>query len=256
MKRAKGILIAVLCLIIVGCASYIAYYYLSQKDNEKVYEEVQKTAIKEVEEPKDTQEEPEEEKVQIPIDFATLQAQNPDIYAWIQIEGTNINYPVAQSATDNQFYLDHTIDGTAGLPGSIYTENLNSKEFTDYNTVMYGHDMRDGSMFQNLHNYADPTYMQEHPYVVIYTPTKKLTYEIFAAVTYDDRHVLYSYNFLSPDSRQQFLDSIYNGRSLGNIIRDDVQVTTNNRLLTLSTCVTGQDDKRFLVEAVLISEEK
>ena len=69
--------------------------------------------------------------MEIPIDFAQLQAQNPDIYAWIQIDGTNINYPVAQSATDNEYYLNHTIEGQEGYPGSIYTENWNTKEFTD-----------------------------------------------------------------------------------------------------------------------------
>ena len=255
MKNGKKILIALLVLIIVGCIGYIAYYYVTKNSNEKVYEEVQKTAVKEETEPKET-EPAQESHVEIPIDFASLQAQNPDIYAWIQIEGTNINYPIAQSETNNAYYLDHTIDGTAGLPGSIYTENWNSKEFTDYNTVIYGHDMRDGSMFQNLHNYADSTYMQEHPNVVIYTPNKKFTYEIFAAVTYDDRHILHSFNFTFPEERQAFLDSLQSSRNLGNIIRDDVQVTTDSRLLTLSTCVTGQDDKRFLVGAVLISEEQ
>ena len=160
-----------------------------------------------------------------------------------------------QSATDNEYYLNHTIEGQEGYPGSIYTENWNTKEFTDFNTVIYGHDMKDGSMFQNLHNYADASYMQQHPNVVIYTPEKKFTYQIFAAVVYDDRHILHSFDYAFADQRQAFLDSIYNSRNLGNVIRDDVSVNTDSRILTLSTCMTGQDDKRFLVEAVLISEE-
>lgn len=162
--------------MIIGSVFYIGYYYVTQNKNEKVYKKLQKEVVKQ--ESKEEEPQTEESHVEIPIDFAQLQAQNPDIYAWIQIDGTNINYPVAQSATDNEYYLNHTIEGQEGYPGSIYTENWNTKEFTDFNTVIYGHDMKDGSMFQNLHNYADASYMQQHPNVVIYTPEKKLTYQI------------------------------------------------------------------------------
>lgn len=253
MKKSRKILIGILICVIIGSVFYIGYYYVTQNKNEKVYKKLQKEVVKQ--ESKEEEPQTEESHVEIPIDFAQLQAQNPDIYAWIQIDGTNINYPVAQSATDNEYYLNHTIEGQEGYPGSIYTENWNTKEFTDFNTVIYGHDMKDGSMFQNLHNYADASYMQQHPNVVIYTPEKKLTYQIFAAVVYDDRHILHSFDYAFADQRQAFLDSIYNSRNLGNVIRDDVSVNTDSRILTLSTCMTEQDDKRFLVEAVLISEE-
>lgn len=252
MKRSRKVLIGILLCVIIGSVSYIGYYYWTQSKNEKIYKEMQKEVIK-PERVKET--DPEVAQAEIPIDFAQLQAQNPDIYAWIQIEGTNINYPIVQSAVDNEYYLNHTVEGQEGYPGSIYTENWNTKTFTDFNTVIYGHDMKDGSMFQNLHNYADASYMQQHPQVVIYTPEKKFTYEIFAAVVYDDRHVLHSFDYAFADQRQAFLDSIYNARNLGNVIREDVSVNTENRIVTLSTCMTGQDDKRFLVEAVLISEE-
>ena len=177
MKKSRKILIGILVCIIIGCVSYIAYYYMKQDRNEKVYEEVQKEAVKPVEEKEE--ETSQESHVEIPINFEELQAKNPDIYAWIQIDGTNINYPLVQSATDNEYYLNHTIEGQEGYPGSIYTENGNTKEFTEFNTVIYGHDMKDGSMFQNLHNYTDMTYMQQHPNVIIYTPDQKLTYQIF-----------------------------------------------------------------------------
>ena len=168
MKKSRKILIGILICVIIGSVFYIGYYYVTQNKNEKVYKKLQKEVVKQ--ESKEEEPQTEESHVEIPIDFAQLQAQNPDIYAWIQIDGTNINYPVAQSATDNEYYLNHTIEGQEGYPGSIYTENWNTKEFTDFNTVIYGHDMKDGSMFQNLHNYADASYMQQHPNVVdLYT---------------------------------------------------------------------------------------
>ena len=98
--------------------------------------------------------------------------------------------------------------------------------------------------------------MQQHPNVIIYTPDQKLTYQIFAATVYDDRHILYSFDFAFEEERQKFLDSIYNAKDLGKVIREDVSVNTDSRILTLSTCMTGQDEKRFLVEAVLVNEEK
>ena len=262
MSTGRKVLFCLFAILFVGALTYGGLYIHSQREREKVYQdmETEKDSV-ETEEEKvqmtETEDIAQEETVKpdIPVDFEKLQKENPDIYAWIQIDGTNINYPVAQSATDNEYYLNHTIEGQEGYPGSIYTENWNTKEVTDFNTVIYGHDMKDGSMFQNLHNYADASYMQQHPNVVIYTPEKKLTYQIFAAVVYDDRHILHSFDYAFADQRQAFLDSIYNSRNLGNVIRDDVSVNTDSRILTLSTCMTGQDDKRFLVEAVLISEE-
>lgn len=252
MKKGAKIVIALLLAIIVACVGYIAYDVISKEQRGNVYDELQATAVKKIPETKKAP----EEQVEIPIDFAALQAQNPDIYAWIQIEGTNINYPILQSATDDGYYLDYTADHQYGLPGSIYTEgSVNTKEFTEFNTLIYGHDMRDGSMFQNLHKYTDETFMDEHRTVIIYTPEKKLTYQIFAAVVYDDRHIMHSFDFQLEGERQAFLDSIEMQRDFGNIVKNDVEVTPDSRIITMSTCMTGQDDKRFIVGAVLVNEE-
>lgn len=252
MKKSAKIVIALLLTVIVACVGYIAYDFVSKQQRGKVYEELQTTAVKEIPETKKAP----EEKVEIPIDFDALHETNPDIYAWIQIDGTNINYPILQSATDDGYYLDYTVDRRYGLPGSIYTEgSVNTKEFTEFNTLIYGHDMRDGSMFQNLHNYSDETFMDEHRTVIIYTPEKKLTYQVFAAVVYDDRHIMHSFDFSVEAGRQAFLDSIEMNRDFGNIVKNDVEVTTDSRIITMSTCMTGQDDKRFIVGAVLVNEE-
>lgn len=248
MKKYRKIIILILFMIIAGCLAYIVYYYVKKEENEQVYDRIREEVVQ-------TEPEETESGLVIPIDFAALQSQNPDVYAWIRIDDTNIDYPVLQSETDNEYYLNHTIDGTEGYPGSIYTENWNSKNFTDYNTVIYGHEMRDGTMFHDLLSYADMEYMTEHPEIVIYTPDKKFTYEIFAYVEFDDRHILHSFDFAFRQGRQKFLDELQNARSLNNQFREDVEVTADDRLLTLSTCKPGYDDKRILVEAVLTNEE-
>ena len=141
MKKRVGKILFWLCIVVcVLGVAYIAIYYFRKDKNEDVYQKVQK----QVEEKK--QEEDAEDE--IPIDFASLKETNPDIYAWIEIPDTNVNYPIVQSADDDSYYLNHTIDGQEGYPGSIYTEKVNAKDFSDFNTVIYGHDMKDGSMFK------------------------------------------------------------------------------------------------------------
>lgn len=253
MKEKTRKVLRVLCaIVLIGCAAYIAFYYGSRAASRKAYDDVKKTAktdkVKKPEAPV------EEKKEDIPIDFAALQSQNPDVYAWIQIPDTNVDYPILQSATDDTYYLEHTIDGVEGYPGSIYTESVNSKDFTDFNTVIYGHDMKDGSMFKHLHKFEDMNFLLEHPEVIIYTPEHKYVYRIFAAVEYNDRHIMYSFDFSNNEGRQAFLDSIYNVTSMTKNIRDDISVGVDDKILTLATCIGGKPDKRFLVEAVLTNE--
>lgn len=254
-------LIIFLCAIAVG----IGYTVKLQRENKKYQELVKEAHVTETPtaEPEATQKptaepeaetEQEKEKPEIPIDFDALQKENSEIYAWIQIPDTEIDYPIAQRIGDDSYYLNHTIDGTEGLPGSIYTETQTSTDFSDFNTVIYGHKMKNGTMFGTLTQYADPDYMASHPQIFIYTPEHIFTYEVFAAVTYDNRHILNSFDFSSQKGRQEYLDSIQSVRNFSTHFRDDLMATTEDRILTLSTC-NGNDDQRFLLEAVLKDEQ-
>lgn len=248
-KNPRRILGVFLLALAAACLGGLIYYKVSQSSKEDVYQKVQKTAV---DEEKKQEEGPEYVS---PIDFEELQKLNADIYAWIEIPGTAINYPVVQSPDDDGYYLNHTIEGQEGYPGAIYTECQNAKDFSDYNTVIYGHNMKDGSMFMGLHAYEDPQYLQEYNKVVIYTPEHQYTYQIFAAVIYSDSHILNSYDFENEEERQLYLDSIYASRSMQSSIDDSVEVDTQSKLLTLSTCIGGQPNQRFLVEAVLTDEK-
>ena len=190
------------------------------------------------------------------IDFEQLKAEtNEDIYAWIYIPDTNVDYPVPQHPTDDTYYLNYNIDGTKGYPGCIYSEMENSKDFTDFNTVLYGHNMKNGSMFHDLHQFKDELFMQEHPYVYIYMPDKTLKYEIYGAYQYDDRHLLYSFDYSSEKSRQGYLDDIFGIKSMSAVFNKDAVVTADSHILTLSTCVGGQSTRRFLVQGVLLNDD-
>ncbi len=117
------------------------------------------------------------------IDFKAWQNVNPDVYAYIEIPGTTISYPVLQSSTQEEdYYLNTTVEKKAGLPGSIYTRMINDRNFTDPNTIIYGHDMADGSYFGSLKAYVDRSFFDSHRDIYIYLPNWQLHYQVIAEV--------------------------------------------------------------------------
>lgn len=256
MQNKRNILFWICMVIGIGALAFMLGWYISQRERGEVYESMQEEApVQEVPVSKDQMEVSREEvPVEIPVDFAELKEQNEDIYAWIRIADTVVDYPVVQHPSDDSYYLEYTVDHKKGLPGSLYTESLNAKDFSDYNTVIYGHNMKNGTMFGDLSRYKDAEYMKAHNQIQVYTPEHIYTYQIFAAVTYSNCHLLKVYDFTAESSRTRFLESLSEVRNLSSYIDDSVSVTAQDRILTLSTC-TGRNDERFLVEAVLIDEQ-
>lgn len=263
MDKKRQVLFLLFFIVLVGALTFGFLYLREEKQNEDIYdkmaqEQQQEETVTETPTPEVTEEstieDPAVSKPEIPIDFEKLQQENPDIYAWIRIPDTKIDYPVVQSPTDDAYYLNHTVEKKEGLPGSIYSESQNAKDFSDPNTVLYGHNMRNGSMFAGLHEYSDADYMAKHNEITVYTPEHILTYRVFAAVVYDNRHILNTINFREPTEFQAYLDSLKNARNMSNAYDDTVNVTTDDRLLTLSTC-NSNSEQRFILEAVLINEE-
>lgn len=224
---------------------------MSQEEMEALYDEHKAEVSEKTSEGQETAEDTVSVYEGCPVDFAGMWEVNADVYAWITVPGTVIDYPILQHATDNTYYLNYNIDGSYGYPGCIYTENMNSKEFTDNNTVIYGHNMKNGTMFAGLHQFEDANFFEKNDTILIYTPDKQLTYTIFAAYVYDDRHLLYSFNFADEAVYANYLDEILNMRSMNANIREDVEVTSADKIITLVTCMGNQPDKRLLVQAVL-----
>jgi sortase B len=187
-----------------------------------------------------------------PIDFESLQASNEDIYAWISIPDTKVDYPIAQHPTDDSYYLNHGADGIYSEYGCPYTELCDSNKFIEFNTVIYGHNMNDGSMFGALHDYEDEDFFKDHRTIYIYTKDHTYTYTVFAAVMYSDAHIPYYYDDDYEEDRNAFLESlqtdIVEDRS---IYYEDMDVTSDSKIVTLSTCDRKLRDNRFLVVAVM-----
>ena len=191
------------------------------------------------------------------IDFKKLQAYNKELVAWIYIPNTMIDYPIGRHEDEDQtYYLHYDMYGEPSYSGCIYMENLNKKDFTDNNTVLYGHNMRNGTMFKGLHKFEDKKFFDDNKYAYIYLPDRTLAYEIFSAYTTDDSHILSAYNFKDKKVYQRYLDMVTNPRYMGANMREGIVVTTDNTIITLSTCVGGSPENRYLVQGVLKYDKK
>ena len=181
---------------------------------------------------------------------------NPDIYAWIYIPGTNVDYPVAQSLVgDDSFYLSHNIYGSYQFSGTIYSQSMNRTDFRDPVTVLYGHNMLNGSMFASLHYFEDASFFNEHNTCFVRTKDKLLTYLIYSAYVYDDRHIMNSFNFNDEQVLLGYFDSTLNPRTYSGNVRQGVTLDSDSRVLTLSTCTNGSSNTRYLVQGVLVDEQ-
>lgn len=207
----------------------------------------------------DTAEEPEAYTGEIPeknIDFDELHATiSEDIYAWIYIPNTHVDYPIFQDPVDNTYYLTHNVDGSEGYPGCIYTENYNSKDFSDPHTVIYGHNMRDTTMFSDLHLYEDQTFFDNNRYVFIYTEDgQTLVYKIFAAYQTNNSHQLLNFDFSDKETLLEYLQNTPLRMQEPCIYDDTTKFSEDDQILTLSTCVIQerQFHLRYLVQALRV----
>ena len=180
------------------------------------------------------------------MDFTGLQAQNPDIIAWITIEELDIDYPVVQG-TDNSYYLDHTAEKIKNKLGALFLDFRARRDFTDFNSVIYGHYISSGKMFRYLSRMREKDWFGRVTQGLLYTPGKTYRLEFFAAALAGSRSDFYQYTFPSPYQCQAHLDMI---RARAAQYRD-IGVEAGDRLLTLSTCSYEYDGARTLVIARL-----
>lgn len=187
------------------------------------------------------------------LDWDKLYEENPDIYAWIYVPDTTVDYPVLQHPTDNTYYLEHNMDGSTGFPGCIYTENYNSTDFTDNNTVIYGHNLKDKTMFSSLHNFEDAALVNEDHYIYVYTEEKVWVYKIFGAYERDALHLLANEDMSNEYVYERYLNSISQIEDGIKNIRQDMEITEKDKIITLSTCTNHNSELRFLVQGVLLN---
>lgn len=177
---------------------------------------------------------------EVPANPREAAQANPDYVAWIEIKGTKVNYPVVKGA-DNEYYLNRTFLGNTNAAGAIFMDCRNAADFSSYHTLLYGHNVRSGSMFGTLDKYLDSAYMAANPAVTITVGEENLNYTVFHAAVYDMYDPVFSaLNFASPEELTAF--------AAGYGLPQGLSIS---RLLTLSTCTNNAENERVLVFAYL-----
>lgn len=179
-------------------------------------------------------------------DWDYLFSLNTDICAWIHM-APNISYPVTFCG-DNSFYLDHSFDKSYSRAGCIFINAGNHSDFTDRNTILYGHNMRNRSMFGSLKYYKDSSYVEKYPYIYIYLPSGYVyTYEIFNVFIGADGSAPYDIMMDSDSDMQEYIDNLP-------VIQKNI-ISSSAYMITLSTCAGINSSQRLIVQAVRISAE-
>ena len=176
--------------------------------------------------------------------FQPLLAINPDVVGWIRIEGTTVDYPVVQSE-DNSFYLDRGFDREPQAEGSIFMDYRNNISASDRHTILYGHNMKNKTMFASLLNYESSWYFKQHGTITFNTLNEESEWEIFSAYFTDTSHDYIRTDFIDEQGFTAFVQDIMD-RSLHH---SKAILTPEDRILTLSTCSPSGKDARFTVHA-------
>lgn len=238
MKALKKILLLLFGLCMVSLmaisGSKLLEYYNESRAGQAATDELVEQGVQ-------TSEVPAADEAPLDVDFSRLCSEYPDIAAWLYSEDTPINYPVMQ-AKDNSYYLKRLPDGSRNRNGSLFIDCANANDFSDLNTIIYGHNMKDGSMFGTLDEYAGQDYYEAHKVIWLLTPNGKYKLRPVAgyvtgadseayAIHYDSEEL---YTSLKAALSQSRFDS---GADILNI----------SRIVTLSTCAYDFDDARFVL---------
>ena len=255
-KKKKGDILLTLVLIIAICvfcfAAYNLYHiYTEYKKGSDEYNEISQMAVTD-RDPDELEKAGPDVQPQPPInvDFDKLRSVNEDVVGWIYVEALDdISYPVVQGK-DNDTYLHRTYEKNYNFAGTIFVDYENSRDFSDCNTLVYGHNMKNGSMFGHLRKFVqDKETYQKSKYFWILTPEKNFRYEIVSAYTTGVNSDTYTL-FKGPgDEFQEYLKKI---KDYSEIATEEKDLTIKDKIVTLSTC-TGNESTRFVVQGKRVS---
>jgi sortase B len=263
--KKRKILMIVLAAVFAVSAGMLIYELSQYRKGQEIYTEAEELVdlpnFEEIEHPDvsaDSEETQETQETPVYIDpyaeqlknmdFSALREVNPEVLGWILIPGTVVSYPFLQT-DNNSYYLTHTWKTWTSIVGSIFLEYQNRSDFSDFNTVIYGHNMNNGSMFGTLKKYKSQSYWRSHPTVYITDNSGSRAYKIFAAYEVSTIGSTYQIGFPSEQSRQDFLNFCMDQ----SVISTGVVPTVNDHIITLSTCTGRGHATRWVVQAVLKS---
>ena len=251
--KAVGITVVSLCAVLALGSGFLMIRDLSQySESAGAYEDIASHVELPEDDAAETEPAGEDPSVILPtVDFEALLETGPDIIGWLTLPDTAINYPVTQT-DDNEYYLHHLYDGTYNKTGCLFADYENQADFSDRNTIIYGHNMRDGSMFASLNEYVSQEYFDTHKEMYLVTPDGGYIMEIFTAFAAKPAE---SGSDTSPWRLTWKDDGAYttwlSEMAKRSVVETDVTVTSSDKVLTLSTCTPG-GASRFIVMGKLV----
>ena len=243
-KWIKNILTLFFLAVFVYAAGNLFLIWQEYRASEKLYEQAQSEFLTapELEDSFET-----DEPITWPtfaIDFSHLEQVNSEVNGWIWMYDTVVNYPLVQSRINNDAYLAKTYDGTRNSSGSIFMDYRNSGDFSDDNTVIYGHNMKNGKMFAVLKKFQNQEFYDGHREFYIMTAEGNRRYEIISMFQTDALSDIYNRNFASREAKEKWLNKVVRRSA----ILSPFTATADDDFVTLSTCVSGDDYRaRFVV---------
>lgn len=252
-SRVGDVILTLVLLVAISVFCYAAYnlfhIYTEYKKGTDEYNEIEQMAVIEKDPDSMEQDGPQNTlTAPITVNFDALKSTNEDVVGWIYIEALdNVSYPVVHG-TDNDEYLHTTYEGNYNFAGTIFVDYENKGDFSDCNTLVYGHNMKNGSMFGNLKEFVqDKSLYNKSKYFWILTPEKNYRYEIISAYTTSVNSDTYTL-FKGPG--EEFLQYLKNIVGYSEIQTTPDELTVKDKIVTLSTC-TGNEATRFVVQGRL-----
>ena len=252
MGKIRKVLIIILLLAAFSSGVLVLMDFLARLQAEREYEklaEMVQTEEETKEELQTEETEPEAEEYQSPIDFAMLKSINSDTVGWIQVPDTPIDYPIVQ-AEDNDRYLHTDFEGNESVGGAIFLDFESDPDLKGYNNILYGHHMKNGSMFKALVNYKDQEYFEDHPYFTIYTPEEEIFLRVIAAYYGDADPQARRTRFATDEEFNEYVDEMTSKCPYRVELEGEVE-----SLYSLITCSYEFDDARTFVYAVPADED-
>ncbi|MDO4984005.1 MAG: class B sortase [Eubacteriales bacterium] len=259
MKKGLKVLLVIVLILCIGAFVFSGLKLLKiqkeYKEAREYYDQLSDTYVSVAATPApdenadkvEVTETEDKEVCPITVDFNNLLATNKDVCAWLYSGDTPINYVVVQGE-DNNNYLHHKLDGTYNASGTLFIDCECGPNFSGANTIIYGHNMKDGSMFASLHNYVDQSYYDAHPVLYISTPACDYKLEVFSCFTCDYDADTYTLSFASEEDYSAFLTKMASQSN----VKTNVEVSSEERVVTLSTCTYEYDNARYVVMAKLV----
>ncbi len=243
--------VAVLLGIALFCVYHIGDYFWQLHTAKQNAEQLQNIAV--ITDEKESvnvltgienqQEDVEQSDKDIPkaIDFTALHKISRNAVAWIYVPDTCINYVIAQG-DDDSYYLDHMLNGEYSTSGTVFMDSHNASDFTDWNTIIYGHHMKNGTMFAALENYKEQDYYENHPVIYLYTQQYCYEVEVVAAVLAEPTDKIYTISG-SEEDKEEILQELQEK----SYIKTKIKTDKDDNIVTLSTCAYDFEDARFVV---------